>query len=62
MVETPTTVYVMELKYDQSPDVALRQIAEKGYAEPYKALGKKIRRVGINFSLDLKTIAEWKVE
>ena len=59
---TGTAIYVMELKIDGSVDEALRQIDDKGYAIPYEADGRKVVKVGLNFSTDERTIKEWKVE
>jgi len=61
LVETQKTVYVMELKMDGSVDEALQQIDDKGYAIPYEADGRRIVKVGINFSSKERTIKEWKV-
>lgn len=61
LLKTSTTVYVMELKMDGSADEALQQIDDKGYAIPYEADGRKIVKVGINFSSKERTIQEWKV-
>ena len=61
LVKTHTTVYVMELKMDGSVDEALQQIDDKGYTIPYEADGRKVVKVGINFSSKERTIKEWKV-
>jgi len=61
LVETQKSVYVMELKMDGSVDEALQQIDDKGYAIPYEADGRRIVKVGINFSSKERTIKEWKV-
>ena len=61
LLKTRTTVYVMELKMDGSADEALQQIDDKGYAIPYEADGRKVVKVGINFSSKDRTIQEWKV-
>ena len=64
LLKTDTAIYVMELKIDGSVDEALRQIddKDKGYAIPYEADGRKVVKVGLNFSTDERTIKEWKVE
>ena len=62
LLKTGTTVYVMELKMDGSVDEALQQIDDKGYAIPYEADGRKVVKVGINFSSKERTITEWKVK
>ena len=51
----------MELKMDGSVDEALQQIDDKGYAIPYETGGRRIVKVGINFSSKERTIKEWKV-
>ena len=60
LLMTDTTVYVMELKIDGSVDEALKQIDDKGYAIAWQADGRRVVRVGINFSTRQRTIAEWK--
>lgn len=62
LLKTGTTVYVMELKMDGSVDEALQQIDDKGYAIPYESDGRKVVKVGINFSSKERTITEWKVK
>ena len=50
VITLPSVVYVMELKFDGSADAALRQIDEKGYLIPYTADGKRLVKVGVNYS------------
>ena len=57
--DTDKYVYIIELKRDESAEVALRQIEEKGYDKPFLASGKKIIKLGINFSSEAKTIDGW---
>ena len=54
--DTDKYVYIIELKRDQSADIALKQIEEKGYDKPFLASGKQIIKLGINFSSETKTI------
>ena len=62
LIETDTTIYVMELKLDGDLDKALRQIDEKNYTIPYQSDGRKVVKVAINFSTEERTIKEWKIE
>ena len=62
LLKTDTAIYVMELKINGSVDDALQQINDKGYTIPYEADGRKVVKVGINFSTEDRTIKEWKVE
>lgn len=59
LFDTDKYVYIIELKRDQSADIALKQIEEKGYDKPFLASGKQIIKLGINFSSETKTIDGW---
>ena len=60
LLETDDTVYVMELKMDSTPEQALKQIDDKGYAIPWQADEKQVVKIGINFSSKDRTIENWK--
>jgi hypothetical protein len=59
VIKTPKYIYVIEIKIDSTPEVALQQIEAKGYATPYLADGRKLMKVGVNFSTDTRTITGW---
>ena len=59
LFDTDKYVYIIELKRDQSADIALKQIEEKGYDKPFLASGKQIIKLGIKFSSETKTIDGW---
>jgi hypothetical protein len=61
VVDTQKCVYIIEIKRDQSPDIAIQQIEEKGYDKPFLASGRKIIKLGINFSSETRTIDGWKM-
>ena len=61
-METPDYVYIWEFKYEKSAQEALRQIKDKDYAEPFRASGKQIVLVGVNFSHAVKGIDDYVVE
>ena len=62
-LETKTTVYVMELKFNRSVEDALAQIEAKHYADAFKLTGKPVVKVGLNFGLkDGVNTLEWKVK
>lgn len=61
LLKTDSNVYVMGLKMDGNVDDALKQIDDRGYAIPYEADGRKIVKVGINFSSEERTINDWKI-
>jgi hypothetical protein len=60
LIKTPKYIYIVEIKIDSTPQVALAQIEAKGYATPYLADGRKLVRVGVNFSTKTRTIEEWE--
>ena len=56
---------VVELKYNQSADTAIKQIKDKRYQGALSGYGDKILLVGINYDKDSKEhtclIEEWNV-
>jgi hypothetical protein len=62
VVTTPKYIYIIEVKLDATPEVALRQIEEKGYARPYLTDGREIVKLGVNFQSKTRTLGEWKRE
>lgn len=60
VVETKTSIFVMELKLDKSAEEALAQIDSRDYTLQYKHDGRRVFKVGISFSTKEKTVAEWK--
>ena len=62
VVESQRNIYVFELKVDKTAAEALAQIKERGYAEPYKALGKPIHLIGLNFKSATHSLDDAVVE
>ena len=62
VMQTPDYVYILELKINQTAAVALQQIEEKGYAEPFANDSRRLFKIGINFSTETKLIDDWIVE
>lgn len=61
IIETADYIYIIEYKVNQSTDVALQQIEDRGYATPYLSDPRKLVRVGMNFSSKLRGLESWKV-
>ena len=61
IIETTDYVYIIEYKVNQSPEVALQQIEDRGYATPFLSDARKLVRVGMNFSSKLRGLDSWKV-
>jgi hypothetical protein len=60
VIHTPKYIYIIEIKLNSSPEAALQQIDDKQYAAPYLTDGRKIVKLGVNFSTETRTIKEWK--
>ena len=61
LIKTKDYIYIIEIKTDSTPDDALAQIEEKGYARPFADDRRRIFRVGVNFSTANRRIDGWKV-
>ncbi len=61
VVKTRDYIYIIEFKLDHSAEEALQQIEEKNYVAPYVADGRKIIKVGVNFSSETRNITDWKI-
>ena len=62
VLETATTIYVMELKFNKSTQEALAQIEAKHYADAFKLKGKPVVKAGLNFTQkDDVNVLEWQI-
>ena len=62
-LETADHIFVMELKFDKTAEDALAQINANRYADAFAMSGKKIVKVGINFSVkEERNITKWVTE
>lgn len=57
---SPSTIFVFEIKINKSAQEALAQIDNKGYMVPFEADGRKLVKIGINFSTTTRTIEDWE--
>lgn len=62
VVQTKDYVYIVEFIYDSTPEAALQQIEDKGYAKPFAMDKRHLYRIGVNFSRQKRCIDGWKVE
>ena len=62
IVKTDRYIYLFEFKYDGTAEDALRQIADRQYDAPYRAEGRGIVKIGVNFSSNERNIDGWLVE
>ncbi|MGL4852366.1 MAG: AAA family ATPase, partial [Phocaeicola sp.] len=59
-LETPHYVYIFEFKLDGTAAEALAQIEAKGYATPYATDPRTVVKIGVVFSSETRTIADWQ--
>ena len=62
LLQTDKFIYVMEFKFEGTAEEALRQINEKNYALPFASDPRKLFKIGINFSNEMRNIEQWVVE
>jgi PD-(D/E)XK nuclease superfamily len=59
VVQTNSHIYVFEFKYNRSGKAAFDQITKNNYADKYRATGKTIIGIGVNFSHITRKINGW---
>lgn len=62
LIEAPRFIYIIELKYNSTPEEALLQIEEKEYALKYAMDSRKLFLIGVNFSSEKRRIESWKIK
>jgi hypothetical protein len=62
VVQTPTHIYIFEFKYNRSGKAALTQLLKNNYADKYRASGKKLVGLGVNFSHLTRQINGWQIK
>mgnify|MGYP000149656852 CR=1 FL=1 len=62
LLQTDKFIYVMEFKLDGTAEEALLQINEKYYAQPFENDDRKLFKIGVNFSAEMRNIEKWIVE
>ena len=59
---SPKSIFLFEFKLNKTPEEALSQINEKDYADKFSFEGRKIWKIGVNFSSQKRTLDGWKIE
>jgi len=62
VVWTKDVIYIFEFKLDGSSEEAMIQINSKNYAISYETDGRKITKIGANFSSETRNLTDWLVE
>jgi Predicted AAA-ATPase/PD-(D/E)XK nuclease superfamily len=60
VVQTPTDVYIFEFKFNKTAKEALDQIKTNDYVGKYRASGRAITAIGVNFNAQERTIDGWE--
>lgn len=61
LITTDEYIYIMELKVDGTPEEALQQIRDRGYADRFTNDRRRMFLIGVNFCSKSRTIGEFKV-
>ena len=61
VVTSRDAVYVFEFKLNGTAEEALHQIEEKGYLIPYHLDGKKLVKIGVEFSKETRNISRYLI-
>lgn len=62
LIETDKYVYIIECKLKGTAKSALKQINEKEYAAPFRAMGKRVIKIGAAFDPKKRTLRNWLIE
>ena len=62
VLQTDKFIYIMEFKLNGTAEDALQQINDKHYALPFEMDGRKLFKIGVNFSAETRNIEKWIVE
>ncbi len=62
VLRTPTNIYVIEFKLDQTGREAVDYLREKGYAEKHRHDGRPVLLLGIGFSRKKREVADYVLE
>ncbi len=61
-IHTSNYVYIFEFKIDGTPEEAMNQILEKGYAIPFESDPRTIFLIGANFQTKTRTLNAWIID
>lgn len=62
VVKTQDYIYVIEFKLDGTAEEAMQQIESKNYALPFECDGRKVVKIGVNFSYENRNVEKWIVK
>lgn len=56
VLQTDKFIYIMEFKLNGTAEEALQQINDKHYALPFETDGRRLFKIGVNFSAETRNI------
>lgn len=62
VIQTETHVYIFEFKFNKTSEMAMEQLKKRKYADKFRAIGKEIVGIGLNFTEKNRAIDKWVVE
>lgn len=62
LIKTPQYVFVMKFKLDGTAEEAMEQIKSNDYSLPFETDGRKVFRIGMNFSNETLNIEKYLIE
>ncbi|MDE5712881.1 MAG: ATP-binding protein [Muribaculaceae bacterium] len=61
LIKTNSFIYIIEIKVNSNPDIAIAQIEDIQYSMPFSIDKREIIKIGANFSTESRTLENWKV-
>ena len=61
LMGAPRFIYIIEIKFNDTAEAALKQIEDKGYARKFADDPRKLFKMGIRFSAESRCIDDWKI-
>lgn len=61
LIETPKYIYIIEIKFDSTPEEALQQIEDKEYGLKFEMDKRHLFKIGVNFSTTTRRPNSWKI-
>ena len=61
LIKTNCFIYIIEIKVNSNPDIAIAQIEDIQYSLPFSIDEREIIKIGANFSTESRTLDDWEI-
>ena len=61
LIKTNCYIYIIEIKVNSNPDIAIAQIEDTQYSLPFSIDERQIIKIGANFSTESRTLENWEI-